>query len=989
MIYENRHSIWFCPGWKIEQGETPADALKREVREELWVEVTHEKFLWWVKTVHKGKIFRMHYFEITIAGTPMVQEPDKHGKIAWVQKVAAENSFGYVLKADDLVITDEQQLRHEFRSFHFIEQGLFAHRETWDAPICILPWTTTPWTLPANMFAAVHNDIRYVELYDLTEKCYFILAEACIEKYYKSPDQYIHVLTLSGRELVGLWYTPLFPYYQNNPTIADTYKAQVHHVLHADFVTTESGTWVVHEAPAFGVDDYDLICTIFPKDQAQERLFDPVNVYGEFTDAVPDFAGHNVFEANALIIKDLKSRGLLVKQETINHSYPHCPRTGTPMIYKAIESRFVKEEELKAVTIPGAQQIHFVPETVKQRFINGLETAPDRNISRTRFWWCPLPVRACKACDATVVCGSIAEIEQRSGKTVTDLHRPYIDEITFPCACGATMQRIPEVLDCRFESGSMPYGQDHWMKKKCSPLEEGVALTKWVTGECEWLTPPPFGHLPFPGENNRDGAFSNCADFIAEGLDQTRGRFRALHVLWHAYHGQNVFRNVAVTGMILAEDGKKMSKRLKNYPDPSYLLNQYGADPLRLYLLSSPVVRAEPLRFSEKTVEQMLKDVIIPLQNVSNFLQMYAEVDQRKHPGTQVWFMRHAIKQKMNIVGETDTWWITAEGETIEDIDLPLAEEGFAQLTSPEFIEQVVRINPDIIVTSDFLRAQQTAEGVQKVLQDYLWKDVEIVATTDRGLWVKREDRWNDCNTFVAWEDTADAKPISQVYAELLEKYPGKRVLVVSHKRRFRYLWQWLCNLREDINTTEAGRQYFIESAECVPLPLTPLHNELDQWIFAELHQTIVTSDALCKAYNIESATKVLLTLVDKLTNRWVRRSRRRFWAPGMEADKQQAYTTLYCVLHIYLRAMAPIMPFTTESIWQTLASLTTSPMGAHPSIHTDSWPLWHSIFINKQLIDEVQQVREIITGALYLRAKQQIKIKQPLQSLSVRLLKS
>lgn len=203
-------------------------------------------------------------------------------------------------------------------------------------------------------------------------------------------------------------------------------------------------------------------------------------------------------------------------------------------------------------------------------------------------------------------------------------------------------------------------------------------------------------------------------------MDQTRGWFRALHVLGHAYHDQNVFRNIVVTGMILAEDGKKMSKRLQNYPDPSELLNHYGADALRVYLLSSPVVRAEPLRFSEKAVEQMLKDVVIPLQNVSNFLQMYAEVDQWKHPGTQVRFMRHALKKKLAIVGETDTAWITEEGETIEDIDLPLSEEGEQQLSSPAFIEQLMHIRPDVIVCSEFLRAKQTAEGAQTILAEYL-----------------------------------------------------------------------------------------------------------------------------------------------------------------------------------------------------------------------------------------------------------------------------
>lgn len=217
-------------------------------------------------------------------------------------------------------------------------------------------------------------------------------------------------------------YTPLYEYYEKT-TIAKEYKEKIHHILHADFVTTESGTGIVHEAPAFGADDYDLICTVFPKDKAQEWLFDPVNAYGEFTELAADFAGQNVIEANTGIIKDLKQRGLLVKQETINHSYPHCPRTGTPLIYKAIESWFVKEDELKAKTLPSAETMHFVPEGVKQRFINGLASAPDRNISRTRFWGCPLPVWISEDGAVTKVVGSLEELYQanKAKKQITKI----------------------------------------------------------------------------------------------------------------------------------------------------------------------------------------------------------------------------------------------------------------------------------------------------------------------------------------------------------------------------------------------------------------------------------------------------------------------------------------------------------------------------------------------------------------------------------------
>ena len=235
------------------------------------------------------------------------------------------------------------------------------------------------------MFAAVHRDLDYALVYDIQEGEYYIIADACVSKYYPDTASYVHISFLKGRDLLGLSYRPLYPYYHDAVQIDERYKPQVHKIMHADFVTTDSGTGIVHEAPAFGADDYELVASVLGKDNAQQRLFDPVNEYGEFTDDAPDFAGQNVIEANKSIITDLKSRGLLLRQETINHSYPHCPRTKTPLIYKAIESWFVKEEQLKAQTVPAAEQIHFVPETVKQRFINGLASAPDRNISRTRF----------------------------------------------------------------------------------------------------------------------------------------------------------------------------------------------------------------------------------------------------------------------------------------------------------------------------------------------------------------------------------------------------------------------------------------------------------------------------------------------------------------------------------------------------------------------------------------------------------------------------
>jgi isoleucyl-tRNA synthetase len=941
MIYENRHNARYFPGGKIELWEMPADALKREIREELGVEVVTEHFLWHAKTIHKNKLYRLHYFEITVTWTPTIQEPHHHGMLEWITKILSENKYGYVLKFADNIIADEFALRHDFADIHMLEQWLIWNELSGDASVSILPWTTTPWTLPANMFAAVHHAIDYIQIFDITSKEYYVLAEACLSKYYKTADDYIEVGVFKGEELIGMKYSPLYSYYHDTE-IDDSYKMQVHTILHADFVTTESGTGIVHEAPAFGADDYDLVALHLGRDNAQAWLFDPVNEYGEFTQEATDFIGINVFDANSEIIKELKSRGLLIKQETYNHSYPHCPRTKTPLIYKAIESRFVKEDDLKALTVPAAEQIHFVPETVKARFINGLASAPDRNISRTRYRWAPLPVWECASCGEVDVVWSISEIEQKSGQQVTDLHRPYIDDIVFPCACGATKKRIPEVLDCRFESGAMPYGQDHFMKKG-------------------W------------------GEFSNCANFIAEWLDQTRWWFRALHVLGHAYHGQNVFQNVVVTWMILAEDGKKMSKSLQNYPDPTILINQYGADALRLYLLASPVVRAEPLRFSEKGVEQMLKDVVIPLQNVFNFFKMYAEADKRKDDGTQVWFMRHALKAKSAL--KSDDW----DGESDQEKTVPLSEEGFAQLESQELIETIVRINPDVVVYSDFLRAEQTVVWVKKIVEQYISKEVLFEQEIFWGNQNRPDQTYDQWNTLVGWQRNESVPEISKIYKDLLKKHAGKRILIVSHKRRFRYLWQWLTDIKQDINTSEITKKYQPLFENPIPLPLTPIHNELDQWVLAESHRTIWLVDRALLEYRLEEATQHLVNFVEKVTNWYLRRSRRRFWTEAMTDDKQQAYTTLFTVLRTYLQLCAPFIPFVTEQLWQELSGFTMTDNN-HPSVHLQNRPLSSPTYINQQLIEEVETVRKIIKWTMYLRAKHKVKVKQPLSELAIKL---
>lgn len=444
----------------------------------------------------------------------------------------------------------------------------------------ILAWTTTPWTLPSNMALAVGRDIVYARIED--EGAVYYLAKDRLPVYYRSEEEYDALTELKGAELVGRSYEPLFPYFDEHA--ADG----AFRVLSADFVSTEDGTGVVHIAPGFGEDDYML--------GGKEGLPSvcPVDAEGRFTAEVSDYAGRRVKEADPDIMKQLKAEGKLVHRSTILHSYPHCWRCDEPLIYRGISTWFVKVEQIKDRLVEANKEIHWVPGHIKEgRFGRWLEGARDWAISRNRYWGAPLPIWRSDDGKEVVCIGSISELEKLGGRKIDDLHKHHVDDIEIPSQEGRGMlKRVPEVLDCWFESGSMPYAQAHY---------------------------------PFENRERFEAHFP--ADFIAEGLDQTRGWFYTLMVLSVALFDRPAFRNVVVNGMMLAEDGRKMSKRLKNYPDATYMLDAYGADALRLYMINSPVVRAEDLRFSEDGVKQSLRHLLIPLWNAYSFFVTYANID--------------------------------------------------------------------------------------------------------------------------------------------------------------------------------------------------------------------------------------------------------------------------------------------------------------------------------------------------------------------------
>jgi|TARA_Y100000310_G_scaffold337779_1_gene425760 isoleucyl-tRNA synthetase len=516
-----------------------------------------------------------------------------------------------------------------------------------DEDVYVLIWTTTPWTLLSNLALAVNPKLTYVYVKDNSEGIVYLLAKELIPNYFKDKNEYKIIKEIKGREILGKEYIPILPYYENHK---NAFK-----ITKGNFVTAKEGTGIVHIAP-YGEDDYNVL------KENNIALVEAVNKQGKFTKQITDFSGEYLFDSNKKIIELLEKSNKIVSTRKIEHEYPFCYRCETPLIYMPIPSWFVNIQKIKPKILKLNKKWKWYPDFLREkRFKNSVESAPDWNISRNRFWATAIPIWKCDSCENLKVIGSIKELKRLAVNLPSgeiDLHKHFLDKVKLKCECEKSMSRIPEVLDCWFESGSMPFAQFH-----------------------------------YPYENKKFFENNFPAQFVSEYIGQVRTWFYYSLVLSTILFEDIPFENVSVTGTILAEDGSKMSKSKKNFPDPLRIFEKYGSDSLRFYLLSSPVMNADDMNFSEKGVDETYKKVISLLYNVNNFYDIYQKKTDGKFSEskdiTDKWIisrLNKAIKniteylkkyntvkacsEIRNFVDDLSTWYVRINRERFNEDDI-------------------------------------------------------------------------------------------------------------------------------------------------------------------------------------------------------------------------------------------------------------------------------------------------------------------------------
>ncbi len=613
--------------------------------------------------------------------------------------------------------------------------------------------------------------------------------------------------------------------------------------------------------------------------------------------------------------------------------------------------------------------INWTPEHIKEgRFGKWLEGARDWNISRNRYWGSALPVWKSEDGDVVVV-GSVAELAELSHGQIletkdgyvfadtgapVDLHKHFVDKIVLK-KDGKEYRRIPEVLDCWFESGSMPYAQKH-----------------------------------YPFENKERFEKSFPADFICEGLDQTRGWFYTLVVLSAALYEKEPFKNVIVNGIILAEDGKKMSKSLQNYPDPMKLIDRHGADAMRLYLMNSPAVRAEELRFSEAGVEETVKQILLPFWNTLSFFTTYANADGWEPDGTEVDYVRHG-QTALNMPTSDGSAELTISGGANDHV---LTEEGRQQCVRTGRRLKELGKRYDVIVHTGMKRTIESA----RIIADELGFGGELAVEPRMAERVVNEKYdgapWSDVlKEFEAKygysvppaihvltklgaceSDEEFGKRVLDGYRDVLSRYRGKKILIVAHGNVSRMITSHARGV--DFEEAMSATNYRLKNAEVVSYPVTPTKNPLDRFILGELQTLIARVSDAFETYDLQKGARAIVDFMDDLTNWYVRRSRRRFWESGMGDDKRAAYETLYRVLVDLSKVLAPYAPFLSEHVFRTLTG--------RESVHLECFPEFERTAVSQGLLSDMKRAKNLVALGLAARSRAKIRVRQPLSRLVI-----